>query len=43
MFLTHGELASLNPEQLALLDFLVLSRCSTFVGLGSSTFSVFLR
>lgn len=35
--------AELNSEQLALLDFLILSRSHQFVGFGSSTFSFFLR
>jgi hypothetical protein len=43
MFLNQKELADLNTEQLALLDFLVLAQCQTFVGIGSSTFSVYLR
>jgi len=43
MFVSKDELAALNSEQAALLDFLVLSKSKTFVGLGSSTFSVFLR
>jgi hypothetical protein len=36
-------LKGLNPEQEALVDFLVLSNSNNFVGLGSSTFSVYLR
>lgn len=36
-------LKDLNPEQEALIDFLVLSNSNNFVGLGSSTFSVYLR
>ncbi|GAX73979.1 hypothetical protein CEUSTIGMA_g1429.t1 [Chlamydomonas eustigma] len=43
MFLTQNELAQYNTEQLALLDFLVLAQCQTFVGIGTSTFSVYLR
>ena len=35
--------AALNSEQKALLDFLVLAKGKAFVGLGSSTFSFFLR
>ncbi len=43
LFISKEELADLNTEQLALLDFLVLAQCQTFVGIGSSTFSVYLR
>ena len=35
--------AGLNPEQLALLDFLVLTEADRAVGFGSSTFSFYLR
>ena len=35
--------AALNSEQKALLDFLVLAKGKAFVGLGSSTFSFYLR
>lgn len=35
--------AGLNSEQMALLDFLILSRAQRFVGFGSSTFSYYLR
>ena len=43
MYLPAGMLNSLNPEQEALVDFLVLANSDNFVGLGSSTFSVYLR
>jgi hypothetical protein len=36
-------LLNFNPEQLAVIDFLVLSRSVHFVGLAPSTFSAFLR
>ncbi|KDD71689.1 hypothetical protein H632_c4559p0, partial [Helicosporidium sp. ATCC 50920] len=36
------ELRGLNPEQLALLDFLILAHAGGFVGFGSSTFSFYL-
>jgi hypothetical protein len=42
-FLPPQTLQALNPEQEALIDFLVLSNSNNFVGLGSSTFSVYLR
>ena len=40
---THRALAELNSEQLALVDFLVLARATRLVGIGSSTFSYYLR
>ena len=43
LYLTKRELDGLHLEQQALLDFLVLVRCRAFVGIGTSTFSVFLR
>jgi hypothetical protein len=43
LYLPPGTLAGLNPEQEALIDFLVLAAANNFVGLGSSTFSVYLR
>jgi hypothetical protein len=43
MYLPADMLSSLNPEQEALVDFLVLANSDNFVGLGSSTFSVYLR
>jgi hypothetical protein len=43
LYLPPETLKSLNPEQEALVDFLVLSNANNFVGLGSSTFSVYLR
>jgi hypothetical protein len=43
MYLPADMLRSLNPEQEALVDFLVLANSDNFVGLGSSTFSVYLR
>lgn len=42
-YLPSELLHSLNPEQEALVDFLVLANSDNFVGLGSSTFSVYLR
>ena len=42
-YLPPEMLAGLNPEQQALVDFLVLANADNFVGLGSSTFSVYLR
>lgn len=42
-YLPPEVLAALNPEQQALVDFLVLANSDNFVGLGSSTFSVYLR
>jgi GDP-fucose protein O-fucosyltransferase len=39
----QAELASLHPEQQALVDFLVLVRSRNFVGVSVSTFSVFIR
>ena len=41
--LTSADLAALNSEQKAAVDFLVLQRSRGFVGLGSSTFSFYLR
>lgn len=43
MYLPPEMLHTLNPEQQALVDFLVLANSDNFVGLGSSTFSVYLR
>lgn len=43
LYLPPQMLKELNPEQEALVDFLVLSNSNNFVGLGSSTFSVYLR
>ena len=43
LYLPRAQLAALNPEQQALIDFLVLLHSDGFVGLGSSTFSVYLR
>lgn len=43
LYLSPEVLPGLNPEQEALVDFLVLSNSDNFVGLGSSTFSVYLR
>lgn len=40
--LTEEDVEGLNPEQLALLDLLILARARTFLGLGCSTFSWFL-
>jgi len=41
--LPDAALASLNSEQKAAVDFLVLARSRSFVGMGSSTFSFYLR
>lgn len=41
--LTSADLSNLNSEQKAAVDFLVLARSKNFVGLGSSTFSFYLR
>jgi hypothetical protein len=43
MYLPPELLNGLNPEQEALVDFLVIANADSFVGLGSSTFSVYLR
>lgn len=43
LYLPPEMLSALNPEQEALVDFLVLANSDNFVGLGSSTFSVYLR
>jgi hypothetical protein len=43
LYLPEKMLHGLNPEQEALVDFLVLANSDNFVGLGSSTFSVYLR
>jgi len=43
LYLPRELLHSVNPEQQALIDFLVLANADAFVGLGSSTFSVYLR
>ena len=40
---TGGSLEDLNTEQRALVDFLVLAHSHVFVGLGTSSFSVYLR
>ncbi|PSC70539.1 alternative oxidase [Micractinium conductrix] len=42
-YIPQEELETLNSEQKALLDFLVLARSQRFVGFGSSTFSFYLR
>ena len=41
--LPHQQLAELNSEQKALLDFIVLAKSRLFVGFGSSTFSFYVR
>jgi len=41
--LPAAELAALQPDQLALVDFLVLARARGFAGLSASTFSVLVR
>ena len=43
LFVPPVDLIRLNTEQLALVDFLVLAKSEVFVGIGSSTFSVYLR
>lgn len=43
LYLPAHILAGLNTEQIALIDFLVLLNCCKFVGIGSSTFSTYLR
>ena len=43
LFVPPIDLIGLNTEQLALVDFLVLAKSEIFVGIGSSTFSVYLR
>lgn len=43
MFLGAGELEALTSEQAAAVDFVVLARAKGFVGLGSSTFSHYIR
>ncbi len=43
MYLNNMELAGLHPEQLALVDFMVLVQARKFVGLGGSTFSTFVQ
>ncbi|KAI8470299.1 MAG: hypothetical protein J3K34DRAFT_393492 [Monoraphidium minutum] len=42
-FLPAARLAALHPDQLAVIDFLVLVRSRAFVGLSASTFSVYIR
>ncbi len=42
-YIAHADLAALNSEQQALVDALVLSRSARFVGVSSSTFSVYIR
>ena len=43
MFLSQEELAGLDSEQLAAADFLVMARCSRFVGYAISTWSLMQR
>ena len=43
LFLSERDLAPLTSEQKAAVDFLVLARARAFVGLGSSTFSHYVR
>lgn len=43
LFLTPEDLHGLHAEQLALVDFLVLVKANRFVGISTSTFSVFIR
>jgi hypothetical protein len=43
LYLPKEQLAALNPEQGALVDFLVIANADSFVGIGSSTFSAYLR
>lgn len=42
-FMQPEEIKALHPEQLALVDFLVLVKSRRFVGLSASTFSVYVR
>jgi hypothetical protein len=42
-YLARADLEGLHPEQLALIDFLVLASARHFVGISVSTFSVFIR
>lgn len=43
MFLSDTDMAGLHSEQRGLIDFLVLSHSTRFVGFGPSTYSFFLR
>jgi hypothetical protein len=43
MLISPEILGSLDSEQLAVLDFLILSQCDTFVGYALSTFSILVR
>lgn len=43
LFLPPGDLHGLHAEQLALVDFLVLVNAKRFVGISTSTFSVYVR
>jgi hypothetical protein len=43
MYLSKQETAGLHSEQLALIDFLVLVQSRAFVGIGTRSYSMFLR
>jgi hypothetical protein len=43
MYLTDMEIRSMNPEQLAMVDLLVLVHAKRFVGLSASAFSTYVR
>lgn len=42
-YLTRSDLQGLHPEQMALIDFLVLCQSRHFVGISVSTFSTYIR
>ena len=43
MFLSKEELRTLDSEQLAAVDFLVMAQCDRFVGYALSTWSMLMR
>ncbi len=43
MYLSDMEIRSMSPEQLAMVDFLVLVHAKRFVGISASAFSLFVR